>query len=249
MDDRFIVKQVTRTELLSFLEFAPEYFFDSLDSGSPTCLAKILGMYEVIIKGGKEGRMDLMVMKNLLYGRHATRPYDLKGLVRSRSNSESKTGPVGITHFFREQSQELLERTSVNVMDYSLLVGIDEERDELVFGIIDFMKQYTWDKHLETWFNAFGGPPTDISPKQYKKRFCKAMSTYFVTVPNPSLVIQHMLPQIAFVNATVVLMRGYVSQLKPSMTSSSRPSGSNDLELRDITPQQDHYAAPKRYLR
>ncbi|XP_024538908.1 putative 1-phosphatidylinositol-3-phosphate 5-kinase FAB1C isoform X2 [Selaginella moellendorffii] len=114
MDDRFIVKQVTRTELLSFLEFAPEYFFDSLDSGSPTCLAKILGMYEVIIKGGKEGRMDLMVMKNLLYGRHATRPYDLKGLVRSRSNSESKTGPVGITHFFREQSQELLERTVWN---------------------------------------------------------------------------------------------------------------------------------------
>ncbi|KAJ6433768.1 hypothetical protein OIU84_017466 [Salix udensis] len=39
------------------------------------------------------------------------------------------------------------------------------------------MRQYTWDKHLETWVKAsgmLGGPknasPTVISPKQYKKR-------------------------------------------------------------------------------
>jgi len=79
----------------------------------------------------------------------------------------------------------------VHVMDYSLLVGVDEERQELVLGIIDFIRQYTWDKHLETWVKAsgiLGGPknaaPTVISPKQYKKRFRKAMSTYFVMVPD-----------------------------------------------------------------
>lgn len=76
-------------------------------------------------------------------------------------------------------------------MDYSLLVGVDEERGELVLGIIDFIRQYTWDKHLETWVKAsgiLGGPknaaPTVISPKQYKLRFRKAMSTYFVMVPD-----------------------------------------------------------------
>ena len=76
-------------------------------------------------------------------------------------------------------------------MDYSLLVGIDEEKRELVVGIIDFMRQYTWDKHLETWVKAsgiLGGPknatPTVISPDQYKKRFRKAMSTYFIMVPD-----------------------------------------------------------------
>ncbi|EFJ32358.1 hypothetical protein SELMODRAFT_144057 [Selaginella moellendorffii] len=218
MDDRFIVKQVTRTELLSFLEFAPEYFkylFDSINSGSPTCLAKILGMYQVIIKqvkGGKEVRMDLMVMENLLYGRHVTRLYDLKGSVRSRYNSDSTaknavlldqnllesmpTAPI----FVGNKAKRLLERAvwndtsflaNIDVMDYSLLVGIDEERGELVLGIIDFMRQYTWDKHLETWVKASGilggpknAPPTVISPKQYKKRFRKAMSTYFVTVPD-----------------------------------------------------------------
>ena len=80
---------------------------------------------------------------------------------------------------------------SVDVMDYSLLVGVDEEKHELVIGIIDFMRQYTWDKHLETWVKASGilggpknTPPTVISPKQYKKRFRKAMTTYFLMVPD-----------------------------------------------------------------
>lgn len=80
---------------------------------------------------------------------------------------------------------------SVDVMDYSLLVGVDDERKELVLGIIDFMRQYTWDKHLETWVKASGilggpknAPPTIISPIQYKRRFRKAMTTYFLAVPD-----------------------------------------------------------------
>lgn len=80
---------------------------------------------------------------------------------------------------------------SIYVMDYSLLVGIDETHKELVIGIIDFMRQYTWDKQLETWVKASGilggskhATPTVISPLQYKKRFRKAMSNYFLTVPD-----------------------------------------------------------------
>ena len=79
----------------------------------------------------------------------------------------------------------------IDVMDYSLLVGVDEEKHELVLGIIDFMRQYTWDKHLETWVKTSGflggirnEAPTVISPQQYKKRFRKAMSTYFLMVPD-----------------------------------------------------------------
>lgn len=52
LDERFIIKQVTRTELDSFEEFAPQYFdylSHALTSGSPTCLAKILGIYQVKI--------------------------------------------------------------------------------------------------------------------------------------------------------------------------------------------------------
>ncbi|KAL6560021.1 hypothetical protein OROGR_005138 [Orobanche gracilis] len=218
LDDRFIIKQVTKTELESFIKFAPGYFkylSESIGSGSPTCLAKILGIYQVTskhLKGGKETKMDVLVMENLLFGRNLTRLYDLKGSSRSRYNPDSSgsnkvlldqnlieampTCPI----FVGNKAKRLLERAvwndtaflaSVDVMDYSLLVGVDEEKHELVLGIIDFMRQYTWDKHLETWVKTsgiLGGPknasPTVISPKQYKRRFRKAMTTYFLMVPD-----------------------------------------------------------------
>lgn len=217
LDERFIIKQVTKTELESFIKFAPAYFkylSESIGTGSPTCLAKILGIYQVTkqMKGGKESKMDVLVMENLLYGRNLTRLYDLKGSSRSRYNADSSgsnkvlldqnlieampTSPI----FVGNRAKRLLERAvwndtaflaSIDVMDYSLLVGVDEEKHELVLGIIDFMRQYTWDKHLETWVKAsgfLGGPknasPTVISPKQYKKRFRKAMTTYFLMVPD-----------------------------------------------------------------
>lgn len=75
-------------------------------------------------------------------------------------------------------------------MDYSLLVGVDEQKHELVLGIIDFVRQYTWDKHLESWVKTTGilggsnALPTVVSPQQYKKRFRKAMSSYFLMVPD-----------------------------------------------------------------
>jgi 1-phosphatidylinositol-3-phosphate 5-kinase len=78
---------------------------------------------------------------------------------------------------------------SVNVMDYSLLVGVDKQKHELVFGIIDYLRQYTWDKQLETWVKTSlvvpkNVSPTVISPRDYKKRFRKFMAKYFLTVPD-----------------------------------------------------------------
>ncbi|KAH0875631.1 hypothetical protein HID58_072993, partial [Brassica napus] len=193
LDERFIIKQVVKTELDSFEDFATEYFKYMKESLS-----------------GKETKMDLMVMENLFYNRRISRIYDLKGSARSRYNPNTsgvlldmnllealRTEPI----FLGSKAKRSLERAiwndtsflaTVDVMDYSLLVGFDEDRKELVLGIIDFMRQYTWDKHLETWVKAsgiLGGPknaaPTIISPKQYKKRFRKAMTTYFLTVPEP----------------------------------------------------------------
>ncbi|KAF8657662.1 hypothetical protein HU200_059816 [Digitaria exilis] len=218
MDERFIIKQVTKTELDSFVEFAPHYFrhlTESLSSRSPTCLAKIMGLYQVGIKslkGGREVKMDLMVMENIFFQRTISKVYDLKGSVRSRYNSDTSghnkvlldSNLIEALHtkpmFLGSKAKRKLERAvwndtsflaSLDVMDYSLLVGIDDEKKELVVGIIDFLRQYTWDKQLETWVKAsgiLGGPknesPTVISPIQYKKRFRKAMSRYFLAVPD-----------------------------------------------------------------
>ncbi|XP_071721358.1 1-phosphatidylinositol-3-phosphate 5-kinase FAB1B-like [Rutidosis leptorrhynchoides] len=212
LDERFIIKHVTKTEMESFNKFGPSYFkylSESISSGSHTCLAKILGIYQVTkqMKRGKKVKMDVLVMENLLFGRNLARLYDLNGSSSSRYNPDSygsnktlldlnliesmPTSPI----FVGNKAKRLLEMAvwndtsflaSINVVDYSLLVGVDEDKHELVLGIIGFMRQYTWDKHLETWVNAFGihgGPknasPSPISPKQYKKRFRKAMTTYF----------------------------------------------------------------------
>lgn len=43
------------------------------------------------MKGGRETKMDLIVMENLFFGRTISKVYDLKGSLRSRYNAD-KTG-------------------------------------------------------------------------------------------------------------------------------------------------------------
>ena len=40
------------------------------------------------MKGGKDTKMDVLIMENLLFGRNLTRLYDLKGSSRSRYNPD-----------------------------------------------------------------------------------------------------------------------------------------------------------------
>lgn len=76
----------------------------------------------------------------------------------------------------------------INVLDYSILVGIDEENMELVVGIIDFMRQYDILKQMERVGKSLpmvvgSEAPTIIQPPLYKARFTNAMERYFMTVP------------------------------------------------------------------
>lgn len=70
------------------------------------------------------------------------------------------------------------------------MVAVDEARKELVVGIIDVVRTYTWDKKLESWIKdrgfAGGGRnrPTVTSPKEYKNRFREAMNRYILQAPN-----------------------------------------------------------------
>lgn len=119
--------------------------------------------------------------------------------------------------YLREHSKRILRGAlwndskflaDLNVMDYSLVVGVDSQTDELVIGIVgqlllschchggrrlniitDYIRTYTWDKKLETWvkesafLNGPGkGEPTIVTPKQYKARFRSAMERYFPLV-------------------------------------------------------------------
>jgi 1-phosphatidylinositol-3-phosphate 5-kinase len=211
LDERLIVKQVSKVELLSFLEFAPLYFgyvAKAVFLAVPTALAKILAVFTVSIKAAEGGtrsgvKQHFVVIENLFYGRTISQVYDLKGSLRSRYvKPTSDAGPVvwmdenllenlyaaplcvseqakaELAHAVRNDTVFL---SSVDVMDYSLLVGVDLDTQELVVGIIDYMRKYTWDKQLETWVKRSGimgkpgRDPTIISPKQYKTRFREAM--------------------------------------------------------------------------
>lgn len=117
--------------------------------------------------------------------------------------------------YLREHSKRILRGAlyndskflaDINVMDYSLVVGVDTDNNELVVGIVgkrtqrspisiclilftDYIRTYTWDKRLESWVKesallggATRGEPTIVTPKQYRQRFISAMERYFPLV-------------------------------------------------------------------
>lgn len=76
IDDRLLMKQMSKYELDAFLGFAPAYFqymSEAFFSELPTVLAKIFGFYSIGYKNsatGKSMRMDVLVMENLFYQRN-----------------------------------------------------------------------------------------------------------------------------------------------------------------------------------
>ena len=211
LDDRFVLKSLSTIETQAFLRFAPAYFrimSESLFHELPSVIAKMLGFYQIIIKNpatGVDFNWFLLVMENLFYDRSPTRIFDLKGSMRNRRiQSTGEQNEVLLDEnmvefiyesplFAREHSKKLL-RASVwndtlflsrqNVMDYSLMIAVDENRKELVVGIIDCIRTYTWDKKLESWIKDRGkNRPTVTSPKEYKSRFREAMGRYVLQAP------------------------------------------------------------------
>ncbi|KAI6136259.1 hypothetical protein F5141DRAFT_1185294 [Pisolithus sp. B1] len=218
-DDRFIAKELSRAELATMETFAPAYFdymASAFAADRPTLLAKVFGCYKLTFKKSKERNssskskithMNLLVMENLF----TTAIYDLKGSTRNRHvQSTGRENEVLLDEnlvetahqspfYVREHSKRILRGAlyndstflaDINVMDYSLVVGVDNDTHELVVGIVDYIRTYTWDKKLESWvkestFLGGGkGEPTIVTPKQYKQRFLSAMERYFPMVPD-----------------------------------------------------------------
>ncbi|XP_071374856.1 1-phosphatidylinositol 3-phosphate 5-kinase isoform X2 [Centroberyx affinis] len=219
-DDRFILKQMPRLEVQSFLDFAPHYFTyitGAVQQKRPTALAKILGVYRIGYKNSQnntEKKLDLLVMENLFYGRKMAQVFDLKGSLRNR-NVKTDSGKescevvlldenlLKLIHdnplYIRAHCKAILRAaihsdayflSSHLIIDYSLLVGRDDATDQLVVGIIDYIRTFTWDKKLEMVVKStgiLGGQgkmPTVVSPELYRARFCEAMDKYFLMVPD-----------------------------------------------------------------
>lgn len=212
LDDRFVLKSLSPPEYNAFFNFAPNYFsftHQILFRGLPSVIAKMLGLFQVTIKNtvtGFEFDWYMLVMENLFYLQEPDRRFDLKGSMRNRKIQVTgerdevlqDENLVDIIFekpiFVREHTMTLLQAcvwndtlflSQQNVMDYSLMAGFLDTRKEIVVGIIDCIRTYTWDKKLETWIKDRGkNKPTITSPKDYKNRFRIAMSKYILLAPN-----------------------------------------------------------------
>lgn len=214
-DDRFILKEMTRIETQIFVDFAPQYFTymeACVKTKAPTLLGKILGVYRITCKSETTNttfRSSLLVMEHLFHGRVVENKFDLKGSMRNRlvdttlgahretvlldENLMNMTcdDPLYILPHSKTVLMQAIQNdtqflATQSVMDYSLLVGLDISNRELVVGIIDYIRTFTWDKKLETMVKRLGQgkQPTIISPDEYRKRFIAAMNRYFLPVPD-----------------------------------------------------------------
>lgn len=219
MDGIYMLKGIQSVELRNFQTFAQNYFeylFTARTSEVPTMLVKKLGLFSIEVRNsnGFTQKNDFVVMEKLFSDCQISRTFDLKGSLRNRLKpdgapvlqdenlrrlmystplvvDEASKGKFGLAiwndSFFLSQ---------VGVMDYSILVGVDDKNGRLVVGIIDYIRPYSWDKQLEYVMKATPGiiagtgkRPTVVSPDIYRDRFRQATWLYFVMSPSWNTVV------------------------------------------------------------
>ncbi|KAK3729009.1 hypothetical protein QZH41_011466, partial [Actinostola sp. cb2023] len=120
LDDRFVLKQMSRLELQSFVEFAPHYF-QYMNKAITEKTFDLKGSMRSRYVQVSAGENDVLMDENLL---EMIREYPI--FIRPHSKAVLSKAIHNDTEFLAQHM----------VMDYSLLVGIDEMRSELVIGII-----------------------------------------------------------------------------------------------------------------
>ena len=70
------------------------------------------------------------------------------------------------------------------LIDYSMMLIIDQKNKLIRVGILDYLGSYTLTKQMEGRFKKYvsGIDPTVVRPKFYKNRFRIYMSKYFMPV-------------------------------------------------------------------
>ncbi|GAA5907063.1 hypothetical protein JCM6882_005159 [Rhodosporidiobolus microsporus] len=221
-DKRFMLKELVtklgNSERETLLNVAPKLLSYLMHPERPSLLAKIFGVYTVKITdpSGAKKKIDLVVMEHLFYGVSISRQFDLKGIAsrvakpKPGADSKDGTGWDGdwLTGSLRDQlliyphSKTLLRDALANDVqflsdndgiDFSLLIGVDDSRSELVVGLIDTIGVFNTLKLVEhraktavKLLNASDpSAVTVLPPSEYAKRFLTAMDErYFIAVPD-----------------------------------------------------------------
>ncbi|KAF7303780.1 hypothetical protein MIND_00607600 [Mycena indigotica] len=204
-------------DLQVLLELAPSYFrYMDATASRATVLAKLIGFYTIEIRnletGNVQSKADLLVMENLFYDQKIVKTFDLKGIQGRKVKSRGNNNEGGKTLFDGEwiegqqrtltlihpHSKAVLQEAirsdadflaRSNIMDYSLLLGVDQERKQIVCGLVDTIGSYTFAKTLEYKAkqglnSGTGKEVTVIPPAEYQERFVSALEGYFVACPD-----------------------------------------------------------------
>lgn len=182
----------------------------------PSLMMKILGVFTLSWKStSTKQRLTpkyVVLQPNLFYERPVSKIFDLKGSARNRYVKAEKvsTGPgptlldenlleymqglpISVTHEAKlwlttSIYNDTIFLSSIDVVDYSVLVGLDHDNNTISAGIIDYIRKYNWAEKFETGFKSLTGKsaPTVINPQDYKTRFRSAINRYFVLAPDQS---------------------------------------------------------------
>lgn len=218
MDEQFIMKKIGTKEMKQVLGTAAEYFehySETYFDGEPSLLMPFFGIVTIDRRAsaalGRKSMQHFVIMQNLFYDKEITQAFDLKGSVRSRYVKDGGgEGSVLLDSNYIERmfSQKLaledrnwnkmivsVERDahfleSIKVVDYSLLVGVDSHTNTLCCGIIDYIRQFDFEKQLESMVKKSGilgqgsVAPTIVKPSEYCERFLISVRNYFTSIPS-----------------------------------------------------------------
>ncbi|UZJ53433.1 hypothetical protein CBS101457_002753 [Exobasidium rhododendri] len=212
LDDRFVIKQLSRAEMDAFANNAGAYFrflADVLFQDRPTTLAKIYGVYRLTIRNAQSGKyikLDCAITEHVFANAgKMSQIYDLKGALRNRfvqpngqpgqvlqdGNLVISKVPIFLHEASKRRLREALFHDSLflancEVMDYSLVLGIASDTAEIRVGIIDFIRTFTRGKKLESMFKeAVAGPnPTVVNPEHYRTRFLSFLDSVLLISPD-----------------------------------------------------------------
>lgn len=120
LDNRFILKEMSRQEVSSFVEFAPQYInylIDSIQNKKATSMAKIFGAYRICmvknaaISSSKAIKIDIIVMENLFVNNKSKsiKIFDLKGSERNRLINVNQSSGQTVTNESGDQDLVLLD--------------------------------------------------------------------------------------------------------------------------------------------
>ncbi|KAI9204601.1 uncharacterized protein BJ171DRAFT_423957 [Polychytrium aggregatum] len=204
----------TRTEKDDLLSFATNYI-DYMIGGDKrvSLIAKIFGFYTIKRKNLQTKEImeiDVLIMENVFYQFKISRKFDLKGVQVRHNLKEVKENRKDQVlwdgdwvdgrckdQFMLYAYSKLIITEAIqndvaflsnnNIMDYSLLLGVDNEKKELVGGIVDIIGTYTWYKKLESRGKlALANDKESVTvlpPVEYARRFRESIESYFLMVP------------------------------------------------------------------